>query len=243
MACTYSYQHERFGAIEVLEKCNARGLSIRVHEQGIVRVTVLPGTPRREINDYINSHADWLRKAKDSMQKRSHTITVFTADSQFSTNSHRLSLSPTSKDGKVYLSVKNGVIAVTYPPNVNPAENDVVQELARKGIAFALKVEGRKYLPQRLAELAKTHGFSYSSLSFKDLKSRWGSCSAQREICLNVQLMRLPLHLIDHVLLHELCHTVEMNHGPRFHALLDKVECGKAQANEREMSKWRTQYY
>lgn len=243
MACTYSYQHEVFGTIEVLERSNSRGISIRVHEQGIVRLTVPVSTPLRLINSYVNEHADWITKAKERMQKHSHEVTLFTPDTRFSTNSHRLELSPTSKDNKVYLSVKSGVILVTYPPNVNPAENDVVQQLARKGIAFALKVEGKKYLPQRLAELAKAHGFSYSSVSFKDLKSRWGSCSTKREICLNVQLMRLPRHLIDHVLLHELCHTVEMNHGPRFHALLDKVECGKAKANEREMSKWRTQFY
>jgi hypothetical protein len=45
--------------------------------------------------------------------------------------------------------------------------------------------------------------------------------------------MRLPMHLVDFVILHELCHTVEMNHGTKFHALLNRV-CG---GNEKELNR------
>ena len=243
MSCTYSFHNERLGEIEVLEKINASGMSIRVHEQGIVRVTVRPGTTMQEVGRYVVSHAEWIEQAKERMKTRSHKVTIFTPETQFKTNEHELLMTADSRDNKVHLTVSHGQIRVSYPADVDPAENQVVQELARKGIAFALKVEGNKYLPQRLSELAKMHGFRYKSLTFKDLKSRWGSCSAQKEICLNVQLMRLPKYLIDHVLLHELCHTVEMNHGPRFHALLDKVDGGNAKLHDKELGRWSPQAY
>ena len=94
------------------------------------------------------------------------------------------------------------------------------------------------YLPQRLAELAIKYGFSYRIIRIKDNKSRWGSCSSLGAINLSLGLMRLPYHLIDYVLLHELCHTVEMNHGPRFWALMDKVTEGEAKKLRLELRKY-----
>jgi len=94
------------------------------------------------------------------------------------------------------------------------------------------------YLPERLAELATKYDFSYRIIRIKDNKSRWGSCSSLGAINLSLGLMRIPTHLIDYVLLHELCHTVEMNHGPRFWALMNKVTGGDAKKLRLELRKY-----
>lgn len=75
--------------------------------------------------------------------------------------------------------------------------------------------------------------FSYNRLFLKNNVSNWGSCSIKRNINLNVNLVNLPEHLIRYVILHELCHLVYMNHGLKFHALLDSV-CG---GREKELAK------
>ena len=75
--------------------------------------------------------------------------------------------------------------------------------------------------------------FSYNRLFLKNNVSNWGSCSIKRNINLNVNLVNLPEHLIRYVILHELCHLVYMNHGTRFHSLLDSVCGGK----EKELAK------
>lgn len=241
MACTYTINDETFGKIEVLERSNSRGLSIRIHEGGIIRVTVRTGTSEAEIGRYIKEQSLWIAEALKRMERRSAELTVFTRESDFSIAGYKLVMTADSKDNKVYLKVKPGVIMLNYPASVDPATSEVVQKLVRKGIAFVLKKEAEKVIPQRLKHLAETHGFKYESLELKDLKSRWGSCSTKREIVINVQIMRLPVHLIDHVLLHELCHTVEMNHGTKFHALLNKVDGGKAMIHDKELTKYRTQ--
>lgn len=86
-----------------------------------------------------------------------------------------------------------------------------------------LKKEAAILLPQRLDELAKIHHFTYQKVSINSAKSRWGSCSATGKINLSCYLLLLPDRLIDFVLIHELCHTREMNHGKEFKRLMRSI--------------------
>ena len=61
------------------------------------------------------------------------------------------------------------------------------------------------------------------SFSLREMKSRWGSCSPKGQISLNLKLIQVDKSLIDYVILHELCHLRELNHGSAFYALLDRV--------------------
>lgn len=78
------------------------------------------------------------------------------------------------------------------------------------------RTEAKKILAERLAELAKRHGFSYGKVRIANQQTRWGSCSGRNTISLNVQLLRLPEKLRDYVILHELVHTRIKNHSPAF---------------------------
>ncbi|MDR1681831.1 MAG: M48 family metallopeptidase [Candidatus Symbiothrix sp.] len=98
-----------------------------------------------------------------------------------------------------------------------------------------LRTQARAFLPERLKSLAETHHFQYQSIKITKSKTRWGSCSSKKNINLSLYLMLLPLHLIDYVLLHELCHTVEMNHSPAFWDLLNRHTDGMAKALRKEL--------
>ena len=87
----------------------------------------------------------------------------------------------------------------------------------------AMRKEAKELLPRRLSELAERYGFSYGRVFIKHNSSNWGSCSALGNINLNLNLVRLPQLLRDHVILHELCHLKYPNHGPEFHALLERL--------------------
>ena len=80
----------------------------------------------------------------------------------------------------------------------------------------------RRVIVDRVEELACRHGFVYGRVFVRNQKTRWGSCSAQNNINLNVQLIRLPPALRDYVILHELVHTRIRNHGPGFWEELEK---------------------
>ncbi|MDR3220150.1 MAG: M48 family metallopeptidase [Dysgonamonadaceae bacterium] len=102
-----------------------------------------------------------------------------------------------------------------------------------------LRKQARAYLPSKLAELAKLHRFEYQSVRIRKSKTRWGSCSSKGTISLSFYLMLLPHYLIEYVLLHELCHTVRMNHSPAFWELLDSYTQGKAKLLQKELRNYK----
>ena len=112
------------------------------------------------------------------------------------------------------------------------------RKLAETEETEALRREARKVLPVRLAELAAEHGFEYNQVRIKHNVSNWGSCSELGNINLNLNLMRIPEHLRDYVMLHELCHLRYMNHGQEFHALLESV-CPDHRTLARELKEYK----
>jgi predicted metal-dependent hydrolase len=95
---------------------------------------------------------------------------------------------------------------------------------ARKPLVPEITPEmARVRLVGRLAELAARHGYRYNRVTIRCQKTRWGSCSGQNNISLNLKLLGLPAELMDFVLLHELIHTRIRNHGPEFWAELERV--------------------
>ena len=101
-----------------------------------------------------------------------------------------------------------------------------------------MRAQAKASLPPRLKELADEHGFTYNRVTIKNNISNWGSCSVRGNINLNLRLVTLPQALQDYVMLHELCHLKEMNHGPKFHALLESL-CPNHRALEKELRQYK----
>ena len=87
-----------------------------------------------------------------------------------------------------------------------------------------LRRRAAEELTPLLARLAEEHGFRYDRVTIRSQKTRWGSCSTRKTISLNCHLLLLPPDVVRYVLLHELCHTVFMNHSDKFKLLLDGFE-------------------
>ncbi|WP_035063940.1 M48 family metallopeptidase [Nitratidesulfovibrio termitidis] len=101
-----------------------------------------------------------------------------------------------------------------------------------------LRAVAKRRLAPWLHGLAVEHGFRYQRCVVRMQQTRWGSCSARGTISCNASLLFLPRELARHVLLHELCHTVHLDHSPRFHALLDEVDPDAARWREGLRSGW-----
>jgi predicted metal-dependent hydrolase len=104
-----------------------------------------------------------------------------------------------------------------------------------------LRTLAKSYLPHRTMELAQDLGFTYSRVTCRHQKSRWGSCSQRNSISLNIELMRLPEKLRDYIIVHELTHTVHKHHQDEFWAHLEQVLPGALRL-DRELKQWKIGY-
>ena len=85
------------------------------------------------------------------------------------------------------------------------------------------KASARQLVRQRLEYYNQFYGFKYNRVSIKNQRSRWGSCSRQGNLNFNYRLVNLPSELSDYIIVHELCHLQEMNHGPSFWNLVAQM--------------------
>lgn len=80
-----------------------------------------------------------------------------------------------------------------------------------------------RLIMERLQHFQKAYTVSWRRVSIRNQKTRWGSCSRSGSLSFNYRLLLLPAHLRDYVIVHELCHLMEMNHSSRFWALVAKT--------------------
>ena len=159
------------------------------------------------------------------------------------------------KAKRYIIRLQNGKVKVTVPfygsfakANEFFLENrkNLLQKIQMKNVLpppeideTALRRKAQLVLPPQLAQLAKLHGFTFSGVKIRKSRGRWGSCSTKGIINLSFYLLLLPEHLIEYVLLHELCHTVQMNHSPAFWAALNQCTQNKARELRREIRKYK----
>ena len=98
----------------------------------------------------------------------------------------------------------------------------------------SLRKKAKAYLPDRLQALADSYQYRFNRVTIKHNTSNWGSCSSKGNINLNLNLMRVPRPLQDYILLHELTHLKHANHGPAFHAELERLLADHLAQNKEE---------
>lgn len=218
----------------------ARHLNISIKPFVGARVSVPIGMSYISAVRLVSERKTWLKQHLDKMHAFEKMQTQYDENSGYCTKHHQLNL---RKGDRKNISVKlsKGKINVVYPTKLNSNSKEV-QAAIRKGIERALKIEAKQYLPDKVKKLAIQFEFKYNKLALKNIKSRWGSCSRENNINLSIHLMRLPEHLIDYVILHELAHTVHHNHSARFWKLLDDVT-GGAKRLDKELRKYRIAIY
>lgn len=87
----------------------------------------------------------------------------------------------------------------------------------------ALMARARAVLPERVAYWSQRLDLHPTGVKITTAKKRYGSCNSHGGLCFSCYLMRCPEKAIDLVVVHELCHLREMNHGPAFYALLERA--------------------
>ena len=223
-----------FGQIIIRTRITARNISMRTKPDGL-HVTVPPRCLTSKIMAVIEEYRPkLLEKWQKSVEQ------PLDLNFRIDAPCFRLHLEE-GRFSRFTLRMNEEDITICCPPSTDFSQK-AVQELLRNAIIRALKKSAQTYLPPLLNELAEHYGFKYKRVKITGSKSRWGSCSAIGSINLSCYLMLLPPHLMDYVLLHELTHTREMNHGPKFWEILNDLTEGRAKSLRAELKKFRTSF-
>ncbi len=198
--------------LTIRQNARATRMTLRIEPGGrALKMTIPAGLPEREINAFLDRHQGWLmtklaRFSGESVLEEGGTILLRGV-------AHRI-----ERTGKLR-GLTEAVITDDEPVlRVSGAE-----EHLRRRIADFLKKEARKDLEHLVAIYARMVGRKVKSLSFKDTRSRWGSCAADGSLSFSWRIVMAPPTVIDYLAAHEVAHLREMNHGPDFWDLCEKL--------------------
>ena len=137
------------------------------------------------------------------------------------------------RDGSVFVSKPRWVSARAVEHFIQRSARWIerakarIAELPKTSKIESSKKECKKYkkvaldlVKDRLRHFNVHYRLTYAKISIRNQKSRWGSCSQTGNLSFNYRIILLPPHLADYVIVHELCHLQEKNHGKRFWALV-----------------------
>ncbi|MBC7564965.1 M48 family metallopeptidase [Candidatus Saccharibacteria bacterium] len=205
---------EEFGKITIRRSARATQVRLRVAPDGTLRASLPLYAPTFLVKRLIKSSRDELRSLLSQAQP-----TVSYTDGMQLGKSHTLIVRPTTSSFQV--TRRGQQIIVSLPLGATLDDVPVIRAI-RDAIIAALRVEAKSYLPKRLSFLANKYGFSYKKVRFSHASGRWGSCTSEGTISLNIALMKLPFEHIDYVIIHELAHTRHMNHSSEFWSLVSE---------------------
>lgn len=224
------------GNIEFVRNARAKHIGVRILKSGL-KVTLPGSSTPDDAMKFINSIRKKLvakqSKLSDSIAQSNIYVDENTV---LQTLSFKVVAVPTERMN-IHFLLKNELLTIQYPTHMN-CRLDENQKQFWNGISYFLRNEAKRLLPARTLALATKHGFTVQDVKIQSSKTRWGSCSGRKTINFSLYLLLLPQHLVDYVILHELCHTKEMNHGPKFWAWMDKVTDGKSNALRAELKKY-----
>lgn len=161
----------------------------------------------------------------------------------FNIHTDLLQLRLTPYDGDQFLVRRRTGDVILQCPRRKLTPSSDVQLWMRKAIRELLRHQAKAIFPARLKRLSESSGLAYNRLAIHQTSSKWGSFSSKRNLNLSLYLMLLDSRYVDYTMLHELCHSREMNHGPQFWELLNSFLDGQARQRSREMAHIVTEWY
>ena len=216
-----------FGKIHFVVRRSARNITMRVKEDGL-HVTTPPYRSITALLEAIAPFRERLRNVCSEVKPK-----PFDLNFSIEAECFRLKLE-TSPLKNFTVSMRDETVVIACPAHAE-FTTDRVQTLVKNAVMRAMRKKAEEYLPPLVQYWSSLFDLPYNKVTISKARSRWGSCSSKRDISLSFYLMLLPAHLMDYVILHELAHTREMNHGPKFWELLNQLTDGKALALRKEL--------
>ena len=195
-------------------RARRRSIGLVIDDDGL-RVAAPGHTPIAEVEAFIREKARWVLKKLSEWRAAPKPPVVNWGDGALIAllgAPVRIDLLP----GRREITLREGRLGIGLAPGGEPAA------LRLRAIAW-FKDRARQLFGERLALYAASLGVPTPALTLSSARTQWGVCRKGGHVRLNWRLIHLPLRLIDYVVAHELAHLREMNHSPRFWAVVRRL--------------------
>ncbi len=226
--------------MKVTVKVSARAIRPRLKmtpHDGLV-VVVPAGFDKKQVPSLLLRHEVWIRKVEAELEaQRQEALAVseeglprMIAFPHFAQSWEVEYMQTAIGEGKIKEQHQNSLLV-----SGDVADRVLCQRLLHSWLKHRAKVT---LLPS-LERMAAAHQFDYAEGKVRLQHSRWGSCTSRHTITLNTKLLFLPEHLLSHIMLHELCHTVHLNHSASFWGLVQQHDPLWRRNNKEMKSAWK----
>jgi len=212
----------------VRESVRARRLTVRVFHTGRVEVVVPTRTSPGAVERFVERHRTWIERKREEARARAVPAAPFPP--------MKIELAACDESWRVHLT------GVGRRVNLGKLGTGLLALDGDTSDARAVRHALRRWLAQRAAEVltpaldrcARELGFDYERVLIRRQRSRWGSCSTRGTISLNCCLLFQQPQVVRYLMIHELAHTVQMNHSRRFWQTVSR-HCPEYRRLDREL--------
>lgn len=214
-----------------------RYVRLKLNTRSGLVVVVPHGFDRTNIEAIVRSKRDWVARHLRRFEAMHHWL----AEQACIASPYSLNLPALDESWQIeYRQTPSDTVSIR---NGQPGRLMIAGAIGNKIACRAallrwLARRGREALAPWLARLADETGMPFSEVRIKGQRTRWGSCTAKGVISLNYKLLFLPPEWVRYVLIHELCHTQELNHSTRFWQLVNRWEPNTAEIRNRLREAW-----
>jgi predicted metal-dependent hydrolase len=200
----------------------AKRAQLKVTPLGTVEVVIPKGYSRKWVAEFVYEHRLWLEKTLSWYQQQKSAHTHLTAEIPATID--LLAIQETWRIEYLSGNRKKYVEQIHFKPEpmltIRAKHNPDSRVVLRKWLTD----KAATHLVPALRKLSQDLNLPFKEVSIRGQKTRWGSCSSDKNISLNRKLLFLPPPLVRYLFVHELCHTVHLNHSRRYWQMVKSIE-------------------
>lgn len=216
---------------QIVSSIRAKYIRVKLSNKGELSVVIPKGVAVHQAHEFIKSRSDWVEKHLQNLptvktEVRPDDLLLPLLGEEWGIN---------YREDTGNIICENTHLHETNEFQLEISGNTQDISLIKEVIEIWCKHKAKPIFNRMLGDIAEEFGFHYKRLSIRAQKTRWGSCSSNKNINLNCKLLFFSPEIVRYVMIHELCHTIEMNHSSRFWSLVE--ECDPLYKNHRTQLK------
>ncbi len=221
--------HPEIGRVVLQKNSRSKRLVLRVNSADQVRVTLPKLYPYWMAKKMVIKQLEWIKKQQKKQLTKADTQKI-NWDTTFAIRAKSIQL-VASTATEISLNTLPASYEICIPSGTDIKDTNLQSHL-KKIVVEVLRVEAKRYIPNRTTQVAQLKGIDINQIRIKNMTSRWGSCSSKKNLNFSLFLMLLPDPLIDYVIYHELAHIKHQNHSADFWQHLEALLPGAKQLDK-----------